>query len=109
MNLTDTSEAILWPRMYGALTLSEGCSHRFAGIFFVATTYIATDTAFGFTSIFKSTPARDLKSIGLFILLIIWPVIAVLLYFVTMSVIVLRVLGEKKPLCTHILLRINTC
>jgi len=69
-----------------------------AGIFFLATTYIAADTAFGFTSIFKSTPARDLKSIGLFILLIMWPVIAVVLYFVTMSVIVLRVLGEKKPL-----------
>jgi hypothetical protein len=26
-------------------------------------------------------------------------VVAVLLYFVTMSVIVLRVLGEKRPLC----------
>lgn len=69
------------------------------GIFFLATTYISADTAFGFTNIFKSTPARDLKSIGLFILLVIWPVVAVLLYFVTMSVIVLRVLGEKRPLC----------
>jgi len=69
-----------------------------AGILFLATTYIAADTAFGFTNIFKSTPARDLKSIGLFILLVMWPVVAVLLYFVTMSVIVLRVLEERKPL-----------
>lgn len=71
-------------------------------IFFLITTYIASDTAFSFTNLFKSNPARDLKSIGLFILLIIWPLVAVSLYFVTMSTIVVRVLGEKKPLLYYI-------
>jgi Chitin synthase export chaperone len=93
----------------------ENSPHHFTGIFFLATTYVAADTAFGFTNIFKSTPARDLKSVGLFILLVIWPVVAVLLYFVTMSVIVLRVLEEKKPLCKtllywhrHLLILVNS-
>jgi len=71
-------------------------------ILFLATTYIATDTAFSFTSLFKSDPARDLKSIGLFILLVIWPVVAVLIYFLIMIVIVLRILGEKKPLLYYV-------
>jgi len=73
-----------------------------AVIFFLVTTYIASDTAFSFTSIFKSSPPRDLKSIGLFILLVLWPLVAVLLYFATMSTIVIRVLGEKKPLLYYV-------
>lgn len=67
------------------------------GIFFLAATYIAMDTAFGFTSLFKSDPPRNLKNIGLFILLTIWPAVATLIYFGIMSYIVLRVLGEKWP------------
>jgi len=80
----------------------------FTVIFLLVTTYIATDTAFGFTSIFKSDPAQNLKSIALFILLVMWPVVSVLLYFVTMSVIVLRILGEKKPFRTSFVLGIDT-
>ncbi|KAG8812755.1 hypothetical protein FRC17_001839 [Serendipita sp. 399] len=76
--------------------------YGFAGIFFLATTYIASDTAFGFTSLFKSTPARDLRSIGLFILLVIWPVATVALYVVIMTWIILRILGEKLPLLYYL-------
>jgi hypothetical protein len=59
------------------------------------------DTAFGFTSLFKSDPPRNLKNIGLFILLVIWPAVATLIYFGIMSFIVLRVLGEKWPFRTY--------
>jgi len=74
-----------------------------AGIFFLATAYIAADTAFGFTSLFKSDPPRDLRNIGLFILLIMWPMVSALLYFGIMAFISLRVLEEKKPFLWYLL------
>lgn len=74
-----------------------------AAILFLVAAYIATDTSFGFTSIFKSDPPRDLRNIGLFILLVMWPIFTVLLYFGIMSFIVVRTLGEKKPLFWYFL------
>lgn len=56
------------------------------------------DTALGITNIFKSDPPRDLRNIGLFILLILWPATSVILYLVIMTFIVIRILQEKKPL-----------
>ena len=51
--------------------------HGFSAIFFVVTTYIALDTAMGFTSVFKSAPPNELKNIGLFILVWLWPAVYV--------------------------------
>jgi len=70
--------------------------HGFSIIFFVATTYIALDTALGFTSVFKSVPPNELKNIGLFILVWLWPAVAVLVYFGVMCYIVLMILKERK-------------
>jgi len=49
--------------------------HGFSLIFFLATTYIALDTGMGFTSVFKSVPPNELKNIGLFILVWLWPAV----------------------------------
>ena len=49
--------------------------HGFSLVFFVATTYIALDTGMGFTSVFKSVPPNELKNIGLFILVWLWPAV----------------------------------
>ncbi|KAG8759106.1 hypothetical protein FRC14_006657 [Serendipita sp. 396] len=76
--------------------------YGFAVIIFLVTTYIATDTAFSFTSLFKSTPPRDLRNVALFILLNIWPAATVVLYTVIMSWIIVRILGEKLPLLYYL-------
>lgn len=49
--------------------------HGFSIMFFLATTYIALDTGMGFTSVFKSVPPNELKNIGLFILVWLWPAV----------------------------------
>jgi len=67
-------------------------------ILFLVTLYISIDTAFGLTSIFKSNPPRDLRNIGLFLLLDLWPIICVTIYFGIMAYIITFVLREKKPL-----------
>ena len=44
--------------------------------FFAATTYIALDVGFSFTSVFgPSNPLVDLNSISLFVLTSIWPAV----------------------------------
>jgi hypothetical protein len=76
--------------------------HGFSVIFFVSTTYIALDTAMGFTSVFKSVPPNELKNIGLFILVWLWPAVAVLVYFGVMCYIVFTILQERKPCLLYI-------
>jgi hypothetical protein len=70
----------------------------FTLIIFGGSLYIALDTAFGFTSVFKSTPPEALHNIGLFVLTCIWPPVAAILYFALMTYIVLGVLREFRPI-----------
>lgn len=49
--------------------------HGFSVMFFLTTTYIALDTGMGFTTLFKSAPPNELKNIGLFILVWLWPAV----------------------------------
>jgi len=76
--------------------------HGFSLIFFVVTTYIALDTAMGFTSVFKSVPPNQLKNVGLFILVWLWPLVAAIVYFGVMSYIVLRILQEWKACLLYV-------
>ncbi|KAI0737470.1 chitin synthase III catalytic subunit [Daedaleopsis nitida] len=76
----------------------------FAAAFFAATTYIALDTGFHFTSVFgPSSPPADLHNIALFVLTNIWPGAAAILYLVTMVYVVLGMLNEVRPMWYYIL------
>lgn len=75
----------------------------FSVAFFVATLYISLDTAFGFTTAFRSDPADALHNIGLFVLTSIWPGAAAIIYFILMIYIVLGVLREVRPVWFFVL------
>ncbi|GJE98339.1 chitin synthase III catalytic subunit [Phanerochaete sordida] len=72
--------------------------------FAAATTYIALDVAFSFTSVFgPSNPPASLHSVPLFVLTTIWPGAAALLYLFLMLYIVLGMLNEVRPVWFYIL------
>ncbi|KAI0044476.1 hypothetical protein FA95DRAFT_1562228 [Auriscalpium vulgare] len=76
----------------------------FSAAFFAATTYIALDVAFSWTSVFgPSSPPASLHSIPLFVLTSIWPLVAALGYFLIMGYIVLFVLRESRPMWFYVL------
>ncbi|THU87545.1 hypothetical protein K435DRAFT_341398 [Dendrothele bispora CBS 962.96] len=75
----------------------------FSAAIFAGTTYISLDVALHITDTLgppdRTDPnsIRDLKSIPLFVLTSIWPLVAALLYFGLITYIVLRILNERKP------------
>jgi len=69
----------------------------------VGSGYIAADVGLTITDFFQSSPPQQLHSVWLFVLTIIWPAAAAFIYFVIQAGVVVRVLREKKPLCTFIL------
>lgn len=70
-----------------------------ATAFFVGTGYVALDTGFAYTSRFvSSTQPPNNRSIALYILYQLFPLICLFIFFVLESVLVLRILGEKKPM-----------
>ena len=69
-----------------------------AGALFVGTGYIALDTAFSWTHAFKGSLHPPYRNIGLYVLYQLAPLVFLFLYFVLMSVLILRVLGERKPM-----------
>lgn len=72
--------------------------------FIAATTYIALDVGFTFTTVFgPSNPPDALHSVPLFVLTTIWPGAAALLYFFLMLYIVLGILNELRPVWYYIL------
>ncbi|KAL9065604.1 MAG: hypothetical protein Q9161_008104 [Pseudevernia consocians] len=67
--------------------------------FFVGTGYIALDTAFSYTQTFvPSLSGPDNRNIALYVLYQLWPLICLVGFFLLETVLVLRVLGEKKPM-----------
>lgn len=79
--------------------LSLGLILLSAIAFFVATGYIALDTAFSYTNTFVSTLSPpDNRSIALYVLYQLWPLICLFGFFVLETALVLRVLGERKPM-----------
>lgn len=69
-----------------------------------ATTYIALDVGFTFTSALgPSNPPEALHSIPLFVFTSIWPGAAALIYLATMTYIVLAVLNEFRPMWFYLL------
>ncbi len=66
--------------------------------FFVGTGYIALDTAFSYTSAFTDSLTSPNHNVALYVLYQLWPLICLFGFFVLESILVLRVLGEKKPM-----------
>lgn len=67
--------------------------------FFVGTGYIALDTAFSYTHTFvPSLSEPDNRNVALYVLYQVWPLICLAGFFILETVLVLRVLGEKKPM-----------
>jgi Chitin synthase export chaperone len=64
----------------------------------IGTGYIALDVAFSYTGFFDSTHDDPNRAMGLYILYQLFPLICLVLFFICESILVLRVLGEKKPM-----------
>lgn len=78
--------------------------------FFVGTGYIALDTAFSYTHTFVSSLSDpDNRNIALYVLYQLWPLICLVGFFLLETVLVLRVLGEKKPMCMCCPIPITAC
>ncbi|KAL9710062.1 hypothetical protein Ac2012v2_007124 [Leucoagaricus gongylophorus] len=74
-------------------------------IFFGGTLYICLDIALGITETLGglSSPSERIRSIPLFVLMNIWPPVAIIIYLAVMSAIVLHVLNETRPMWYYLI------
>ncbi|KAG0143230.1 hypothetical protein CROQUDRAFT_49140 [Cronartium quercuum f. sp. fusiforme G11] len=77
---------------------SLGLLTGLTGILAIGSAYIFLDTAFGITHYFQSKPPSHLYSPWTFSLVILWPLIACLIYACATTIVVLHRLGERRPL-----------
>ncbi|MCJ1363876.1 hypothetical protein MMC16_002985 [Acarospora aff. strigata] len=78
--------------------LSLGLLLLSAVAMFVGTGYIALDTAFKWTGHFTPSLSDPNRNIGLYVLYQLVPLVFLALFFILEMVLVLRVLGERKPM-----------
>ena len=69
-----------------------------AAALFIGTGYIALDTAFNWTGRFESSHGGSNHNVGLYVLYQLCPLVFLFFYFVLESILVLRILGERKPM-----------
>ena len=67
---------------------------------FIGTGYITLDTALSWTHRFDSSLTYPNQSIGLYVLYQLAPLVFLVLFFLLEAYLVLRVLGERKPMRT---------
>ncbi|MDI1489267.1 MAG: hypothetical protein OHK93_008545 [Ramalina farinacea] len=101
-------EATLWVLLLNGLVgfqilddgtpVSLGLILGSAVAFFVGTGYVALDTAFSYSSAFVRSMTAPNRNIALYVLYQLWPLVCLFFFFVLESVLVLRVLGERKPM-----------
>ncbi|AEO71408.1 fc0135d6-3627-4df2-bcc3-ca4baf63580c [Thermothielavioides terrestris] len=78
--------------------LSVGLTVGSALIFLIGVGYIALDTGFSFTGFWDSSYDLPNRNIALYVLYLLLPLIWIVLYFALESVLVLRILGETRPM-----------
>lgn len=79
--------------------LSLGLITMSAAAIFVGTGYIALDTGYAWTGHFGTFPmTAPYQNYGLYVLYQLAPLVFFFIFFVLESILVLRVLGEKKPM-----------
>ena len=64
----------------------------------MGTGYIAADTAFAWTSEFQSSNPATLQNVALYVLYLLFPLICLVGYYCLEIYIVLKILGERRPL-----------
>lgn len=79
------------PLSIGAILIS-------AVALFIGTGYIALDTGFSYTQHFDPSLEDPNRNIGLYVLYQLVPLVFLLFFFVLESILVLKVLGERKPM-----------
>lgn len=78
--------------------LSVGLIVLSAAAIFIGTGYIALDTAFSWTGYFDNSYDSDHRNIALYVLYQLLPLVCVFVYFILEAILVVRVLGERRPM-----------
>jgi len=78
--------------------LSLGLLLGSALAFLIGVGYIALDTGFSFTGFWDSSQGGSNRNIALYVLYLLLPLLWIVLYLVLETVLVLRVLGETRPM-----------
>jgi len=78
--------------------VSLGLIFGSAAALFVGTGYIALDTGFSWTGFWDSTLTNPNKSYSLYTLYQLVPLVFLVVYFLLETILVLRVLGERRPM-----------
>jgi cellulose synthase/poly-beta-1,6-N-acetylglucosamine synthase-like glycosyltransferase len=65
---------------------------------FIGTGYIALDTGYSWTGHFDSSLGGNNRNIGLYVLYQLAPLVFLFIFFVLETLLVIRVLGEHKPM-----------
>lgn len=78
--------------------LSMGLISGTAVALFIGTGYIALDTGFSWTGHFDPSLHGSNRNIGLYVLYQLLPLVLLFLFFVLETILVVRVLGERKPM-----------
>lgn len=73
-----------------------------AAALFIGTGYIALDTGFNWTGHFQSSHDSPNRNIALYVLYQLFPLVCVVLFYVLEAVLVLRILGEFRPMCKYL-------
>lgn len=69
-----------------------------AAALFIGTGYIALDTAFKYSGHFNSSMDDPNRNVGLYVLYQLAPLVFLVGFFILETILVLNVLGEKKPM-----------
>lgn len=78
--------------------LSIGLMLVSAALLFIGTGYVALDTGFNWTGYWNSTLIGDNQAYALYTLYQLVPLVFLVVFFLLEAYLVLRILGEKKPL-----------
>jgi len=78
--------------------VSLGLIFASAAALFIGTGYIALDTGYGWTGYWNDSLSAPNRHIALYVLYQLVPLVFLFLYFVLESILVLRVLGETRPM-----------
>jgi hypothetical protein len=79
--------------------LSIGLTLVSAALLFIGTGYIALDTGFSWTGFFNGDIMNPDRSYALYTLYLLAPIVFLAIYFLLETFLVLKVLGETRPLC----------
>lgn len=75
-----------------------------AAVLFIGTGYISLDTAFNWTGEFATNASNNYRNIALYVLYQLFPLVCLVAFFVLEAVLVIRILGEFRPMCMSLCL-----